>query len=1047
MLDALVVSSPPGGGDRTAQAPEAEERLRAALDRVEALAPPWGWPERLAVAGVGLLLAAVALPWGSGFGDQPVVLAQAGRPGLFVVGAAVALVAVVVQLGVGRASPATPPVVGIAAGVTAVGSLLVREADGRALALLVPGRVAAVVGCVALVSAALSLDETARAARARTDRVLRAARKRLADDTGESVEDEVVERVAAEVLAVVGAPDRRGAWVVGALLCAGAGALALTGPWWRSAFDVTGPYRDLLDEGEVAVTVRSGVDILGAARSWVVGAVVLTAVGAVVWPGGRRAAPVVALAGVVVAASGAAAWASDEAAGSTSVAAAVVALGAAAAALAVAVWWSGSTGPARAGSLLVAAPGLLAVWPVDEREVPAAVTDGPYQVLAGAESDMSMSGFGAQDGYPVWVDGQPGVVAWAGAGADGDRRPVLWTVDDGRMEVRAVGPGSVPEDSVPVGFADGTVLFRARGDLAHLWPVGSPATAVPLPAGPGDLPVLGSDGATWIVTLPYRPQLGEEPTAPGPVHVTDVDEVLRRRGDRSGQPVDALADGPELPAGTLEVVPGQGEGEAFAVLEDRILALAADGSTRSVFGGAVDGACGFNGDAPANFVGSGRLALAAENEGRYDGGVEVGRRGYVATDGVLPDSSVVPLWTAEPAAGGGLWVALPVPADPVGGAHRLARITADGEVRVVDHPVPGIRFIAVDPADGDVLVVDHGGRLLQLDDPDVATTPLPPPPDDCYPEVPTVAPPARLTAVGGSPSPEPDAVLVDTAGTRLLARSSGAATEIVRLPVGGGEQVVAEVPGEVLALGPDGAGGAWWLESQDGAGDADEDEDDEVDAVAVHLRVDGGIDRGPSLPVGTGAFPIHIATYGAGDVPYVVDAHDTRPRQTDRGIGTVGDHRLRRIVGGRVEVVYDAAADAPVLADTGPEQSLAVTATGEVVSVDGGEVRRLVGDGFEPVAGSDPDEVAAESARPLPVHLAAATPPDEIPVVGDMVADPAGGGVLVAQDGLLVRIGLDGTFAPVAQDPRLDDVDLAVLDGRVVATDADGRPFLVEVGT
>ena len=93
----------------------------------------------------------------------------------------------------------------------------------------------------------------------------------------------------------------------------------------------------------------------------------------------------------------------------------------------------------------------------------------------------------------------------------------------------------------------------------------------------------------------------------------------------------------------------------------------------------------------------------------------------------------------------------------------------------------------------------------------------------------------------------------------------------------------------------------------------------------------------------------------------------------------------------------------------------------------------------------DPDPAGPDDRprRTLPVEVDLGLPPGEVHIDGDVLPDPAGDGLLVVQDRLLVRVALDGTITPLAQDPQLDGV-LSVLDGRVILHHV-GRSFTMEV--
>jgi hypothetical protein len=181
----------------------------------------------------------------------------------------------------------------------------------------------------------------------------------------------------------------------------GAATLALVGPWWRG-FDVQGPVRSgfyrepELDGGESASTVRSGIELLGPARSWAVAAAILLATAVVVWRGSRRGALAVAAAGAFVV--GVMATSTFHGQVERTLVPAI-AVGVGALGLVAVIGPSGRETPwvKVAGLLLVMVPALVGVtWSAADRRAREPDMDGPYRVLLGAPGEARSDAWGCR---------------------------------------------------------------------------------------------------------------------------------------------------------------------------------------------------------------------------------------------------------------------------------------------------------------------------------------------------------------------------------------------------------------------------------------------------------------------------------------------------------------------------------------------------------------------------------------------------------------------------------------------------------------------------
>lgn len=984
------------------------------LVRARRLPPRWGLGDRLAVGSLATLLFGLVLPWGPGPYARPLTLTQAAGTGGVLAGGLLA--SVVVAVGIARRSAlrsGLPVLLSLAGVVAGLGSLAVRVSERHPLPLVVPGRVATLLGGIGLVVAGgvllrSSSDLEQEVARQRLDRL-----------------DRTTARRHVEQMLVGAAPDRSstgmGRWgaAAPALLVVAATAV-VAGPWWRMANGLHGPAwlsepdgpdaRPILSEGQSGALVRSGIDVLGDARAWAVGGLTLLVIGVVV-VGARRAAPAVAVIACAVAAL-AAAGVADDGAGWLPLPRIAAASAVAAAAASARTWWSAWRRPHRFAVVPGVLLGLSAVVVV---EGPPAgqgpTTDGPYRVLAGASPDAveddRVAGVPADQlrvDRAMWFQGEPAALTDTGDGV------VLWTVHDGKGQVRAATEGSLASSQASGSTADiALITYPFGNDLPRpaLWAIGE--APVPLPEGVNEAS-LGPDGQLWMSRAD-----GESDA----IHVAPVEELTGRPHDitridewREVLPTAAATSGMTGAAGGVLVGVGDSGEDGLALVE-------ADGSARVVLGSPPDATCGLNREA----TGSVLDPDYAQVDDRHGSDEQV---------------DLAPLELAVSAQDGGLWVVLPASEREGDRVHALGRVDPDGTLRIVDHALPPIESMAAHPDRDAVLLVDGDGRLLELEDADRQAEALPRPPDGCYPEVPTVAPPAQMSTVSGTSL----GVLLDPAGTRLRLDQSptGEPRQVSLVSADGTEDVIAETDVPPVFGGwivPDGDGGAWWLGqvARPRTGSPDDPANRSWAVRPVHLLATGEIDESaPAIEIDlatTASADIDIAA--AGDTAYVVAT--ARP---ESGTPTV---TVTRVGGATTEVVHRGAATATrYLSD---QTALAATRGGEVVRLSNGLVRRLLADRAEPVAGAATAPAGLE--RTLPVEIAAGLGPDQVHLAGGAItADPRGDGVLLVQDGVVARIGLDGSMTPIAQDPRLVG-DARLLDGELVVDDDLGNQYIVEL--
>jgi hypothetical protein len=257
------------------------ERLPVLEDWIAALLP-WGWSERLSLVGLGSLLAGVALPWGRDAADQSRQLVEHEQVGWLGVCLAVLVVAVPTRLTVPRRYVVATIAIGLAAALAPALSLLVAERPGDTLPLLVPGRLAVLLGALCLVVAVL--------APARVPARMRRSAASPPSSTARTVEARF-ERAVTGLGALVGGSALGGA----ALALVAAGAATVLGPWWFGPMPALQP-------GAVRAS-RSGLQELGDVRTASVALAVVVAAAAFVYLGGRRGAPFVAVAGAVATAA------------------------------------------------------------------------------------------------------------------------------------------------------------------------------------------------------------------------------------------------------------------------------------------------------------------------------------------------------------------------------------------------------------------------------------------------------------------------------------------------------------------------------------------------------------------------------------------------------------------------------------------------------------------------------------------------------------------------------------------------------------------------
>jgi hypothetical protein len=958
-----------------------QEKLLARLDARSV----WGWPDRLALVGLGALLAGVVLPWAEPEDVGGRVLGELSLAGPVLVGIAIAAVAVALWSVPSSFNSGCPKAFGLAGGLTAVSSPWVRDRFGDPLPLFGPGRVLVVAGGTALVGAWIG-TELAKGTRSRWESVQhRSPSSRHHGSAG-------VAWALRE-----SRPEPTGAGRVGAAFAVlFAGSVAVAGPWWHGTAGVPRVRSRYANDEQTAWHVsaralRSGIDVMGAEGSVGIALAVLVAAAAVVWWGGRPAAVLVGLAAAFVVGLVAAEAVALPGGRTVVIVAAAVSAGLAVA-VASTITWSSMPDRRWAVPLLVLVPVLLgATTTVIARDTPATVPmDGPYRVLAQrpdrADDEWEPTVF---DGsavtasspsvdHPVWVDGRPGGFGDPLVRADGG--VALWVVDDGRVDVRHLVEEPDDLDSLArtddgPQIAGDLVLFE--GSLAPILVSLADGVQRPLPPKIG-WAVFGPGGDLWV-----RKTLAGDPPL-GPIHIIPADEI-----DGAGD--SAVEDWPFGPPVEIdaELVAPTGDRQVLLRTHDEVIEVDPDGSSRTVLGGVPDTSCGLNREARASSI---RPAPGNSGFGH----------------------------ALAPGSDGSVWVALP---SAVAGdrTFRLGQVDDEGTLRLVDHELRGITRILPSPDGRSVLVLDGERRLLELPDAVDRLAELPPVPEGCVTEEPALAPAPALTEVDlPDRSGFGNRLQLDTHGSYLESwPRSSAPTDLgpaVRLHRAGtaGEGVALsdttqyELGTQVVA---DGSGGAWWFEAAEPPADPTtvpmEPASFPHQVRVVHLLPDGGVDRtGPTF-----------------------EARSREELQWLQGDGQLAHAivgwRHLRVEGARLDVVLDHV-------DFGITGDAAVTAGGDVVkqSVDRSALVRVTAAGEVPLIGGAATD---GPVRSLAVQLDLGTPPDQLRLNAGsgFVADPAGDGVLLAQDGLLVRVALDGTVTPLAQEPRLRG-PLTLLDGRLV---------------
>lgn len=326
---------------------------------------------------------------------------------------------------------------------------------------------------------------------------------------------------------------------------------------------------------------------------------------------------------------------------------------------------------------------------------------------------------------------------------------------------------------------------------------------------------------------------------------------------------------------------------------------------------------------------------------------------------------------------GGVWFA---------DGDRLLRLGPDGVLRAVGAPVPGPVTDLVATPDG-AIVLAAGQAVWRLPGAAGALVPLPPTPPGCAAAPPAVGPPARLTPVANTAG-DPLGAPLDVTG-RWASGRPGAGAIVALSPDGGRTPLGRRRDGELGPVVPDGTGGVWWLETDDGR------------TALVHGRPGSPEQRYPAVDLP--------------DRPSLLTDLGGRPPLvgTAEGAFRIDGGSARRVVAGRI--------DGGVARPDGRGWLLA---DGRLLALDGDRVLGPVIDG----GGAD--------AGPVAVQLAKGVAPNRLVLPRAHLVLDASGRAVVVSDGVALAVTADGPAAAVtvvAQDPRLDS--LFTVEGGIVRFD------------
>lgn len=349
---------------------------------------------------------------------------------------------------------------------------------------------------------------------------------------------------------------------------------------------------------------------------------------------------------------------------------------------------------------------------------------------------------------------------------------------------------------------------------------------------------------------------------------------------------------------------------------------------------------------------------------------------------------------------GGLWMV--ATAVPESGEDQLFHLSAGDVVRRISHRVPAVTSIAVSD-DGSLLVVSDD-RLLVLEDPEdeladlddggscrlgqVVADPLQTRPQEAGDQV----------NIRGRSLP----LLLDIEGT-LLVRSEGEGLAIRSAGSVGGETPI-DI-GETEQIMSDGVGGFWALTA------------DQI----FHVRNDGEVEPGDRLG---GAYR-RLGRKAPGQVPPVISYPRDRPDL----------------------VTFDGVAPPVDVSAGAPPGQVVRTRSGDVVVLAEGQLFLLTDGGWYRIAGSPPRDGGPDDSS-VAAFLLGHIPVNEVRLdrVDQIVSDPGGDGVLLVQDDLLFRVGIDGDIEAVAQDARLSGAQVDVVGGGLVVRDVFGYIEVLEEG-